>query len=193
MSKQQLDKVLVHMFASGYQYVWVDILCFEQDNETDKANMIGLMVSIYGNAQATFVCMSEDYQYPGIIDSYASGDLIQVKVMQGRSAAINCMSNSLNCVRLSKWFTRVWTLQEAYLSSKMIVMRKEEGKIVSIDSNLAFNRCLDLLAKCDVGSMATTLAYSQVLVLNTKHRLSLALAFKVLGSQSCRKPEDRYF
>lgn len=78
----------------GLRYIWIDSLCILQDSANDKAHEIANMASTYRNALLCMVLLSEN-------------DGSTTQRLEHTS---------------SKWFNRVWTLQESLLSQRLLFL-----------------------------------------------------------------------
>ncbi|KAJ3116951.1 hypothetical protein HK100_000918 [Physocladia obscura] len=54
-SSGKLNDILMLMKTSGIQYWWMDILCIDQDNISDKNAQVSVMGNIYANGSGTMV------------------------------------------------------------------------------------------------------------------------------------------
>ena len=113
----------------GQQYLWVDALCIQQDNEADKTLEILRMDSVYSNAIATIVAAAGDHADAGLCGvgpSCPRRTQIVVGAQGFRfTAASPSFANLLNWHRSrmasNPWATRAWTYQEYRLSRRMLI------------------------------------------------------------------------
>ncbi|RYP26262.1 hypothetical protein DL767_008112 [Monosporascus sp. MG133] len=109
----------------GVRYMWVDALCIRQDDEEHKALQIEQMASVYASAFLTIVAAAGDH---------ADSGLSRVSVpWKHKIEAIHVPGVSLIPVldffddfapgRLSysKWYSRAWTMQEQFLSTRKLI------------------------------------------------------------------------
>jgi hypothetical protein len=81
-------------------YFWIDQLCINQDNPTEKAQEVSKMRQYYSNASFTLISINTEL-----------GDITNTDLMDILKKIIN-----------SEWFTRSWTYQEGWLSKHTIFM-----------------------------------------------------------------------
>lgn len=108
----------------GLRYIWIDALCIQQDDETDKARIISQMSSIYGNCTLSIVAStnsSPEDGLPGISVVARSREQI-VENLQGMSLAVAFHDQqwSLGEIEDSVWNSRAWTFQERQLSKRCV-------------------------------------------------------------------------
>jgi hypothetical protein len=108
----------------GIDYIWIDALCIEQDNEVDKAAIIADMGAIYSNSILTIVASTNSDPsagLPGVSTTPRTQTQIREKV-QGLQLAIAFHDHRrpLQDVEDSVWNSRAWTYQEWQLSQRML-------------------------------------------------------------------------
>ncbi|KAK7920134.1 hypothetical protein PG985_008156 [Apiospora marii] len=112
--------------ALGYDYLWVDQFCINQDNPAKKHEQIRSMGRIYGEAELTLVAACGDdanHGLPGVAShprrQYSSLwlDGCIVQSYQGNTSA---------AVTYSTWNNRGWTFQEGYLSPRLLFIGTNE-------------------------------------------------------------------
>lgn len=105
----------------GERYLWVDALCIEQDNPSQKHSQISQMDIVYSQAIATIVALSgldAESPLPGI----RNGTRLYPKI----AGTINDVAWELSPPRFSQallnseYETRAWTYQERMLSRKCL-------------------------------------------------------------------------
>ncbi|RYP37982.1 hypothetical protein DL767_002710 [Monosporascus sp. MG133] len=111
--------------ALGIEYLWVDSICIVQDDGDDKAREIAHMPSIYNGATVTIVAATAKAAKDGFLH-----DRDPHTLMGGAfSLPFRCPDGRIGSVYLSKIGnlefdehidTRAWTLQEAYLSTRLL-------------------------------------------------------------------------
>jgi hypothetical protein len=110
----------------GYQYLWVDRFCIDQENAKEKHYQIRNMDLIYGGATITLIAAAgEDtsFSLPGV-GATARPQMPCVRVRGWLLGTIP--PNPQYEVEQSKWSTRGWTYQEALLSPRRLVFTKSQ-------------------------------------------------------------------
>ncbi|KAF4996593.1 hypothetical protein FDECE_12362 [Fusarium decemcellulare] len=108
----------------GYRYLWVDRYCIDQHNEPQKIDYINNMDFIYGGAEVTIIAASgtsEDQGLPGIGATKRSK---QQAVELPGFTILSTGPDPTAHITESKWWTRGWTFQEAFLSPRKLVFTK---------------------------------------------------------------------
>lgn len=106
------------------QYLWVDALCIEQDNDLDVRSNISNMSTIYRGAALTIVASSNSSPLeglPGVTSVQRSAEQIR-KTIQGIGMAVQLHDSRLPVaeIKLSTWNIRGWTYQEHQLSRRVV-------------------------------------------------------------------------
>ncbi|KIW23422.1 uncharacterized protein PV07_11620 [Cladophialophora immunda] len=142
------DEVL-RRFRSAVEttYLWIDVICIDQDDAVEKAREVNLMYKVYENAKRTVIWLgpTDDaatfaIQYARTLNASTYLDEYTPTVMyaghetqylQNKSHILDVLDthpqkesliNSCAKLLLRPWFTRVWTQQEGALSSNPVVV-----------------------------------------------------------------------
>lgn len=110
----------------GFQYLWVDKFCIDQENSAAKHDQIQQMRSVYENAELTLIAAAGtdgSYGLPGV--GCRSRTVQPIARLQGVSV-ISTMRDPHMVIRSSHWATRGWTYQEAVLSRRRLVFTDEQ-------------------------------------------------------------------
>jgi hypothetical protein len=103
----------------GERYLWVDSLCIEQDNTSQKLAQINLMDIIYGQALTTIVAIASESASSTFSDVETANQPIPI----APGLAIDTMAPVFGAVlEGSLYETRGWTLQERILSQRCLFM-----------------------------------------------------------------------
>jgi hypothetical protein len=112
--------------AIGFRYLWIDKFCIDQNDAENKHDQIQQMDAIYENSELTIIAAAghdESYGLPGVgFRSRGSQPTVRI----GKVEVIWTMRDPHNSIRGSKWFTRGWTFQEAFLSRRRLVFTEEQ-------------------------------------------------------------------
>jgi hypothetical protein len=110
----------------GFQYLWIDRYCIDQQNKQEVSHQIAVMDKIYQNADLTIItaCGKDpSYGLPGIRNKRNN------KTRTARFGGVNFIVplwESPGRVQNSKWNTRAWTYQEAVFSRRRLVFLDDQ-------------------------------------------------------------------
>ncbi|KAF5617813.1 tol [Fusarium sp. NRRL 52700] len=110
----------------GYRYLWADKYCIDHQSEPQKHDNINNMDLIYGGAELTIIAASgagEDQSLPGIVPTKRSKQ--QVVELPGFTI-LSTGPDPIASIIESKWWTRAWTFQEAFLSPRKLVFTEHQ-------------------------------------------------------------------
>ncbi|KAK0103975.1 hypothetical protein ONS96_005080 [Cadophora gregata f. sp. sojae] len=110
--------------ALGHQYLWVDRYCIDQNDPVTKAIQLSLMDKIYEAAKVTLVAASgadDSAGLPGAGTLPPISRQLQPSTWLGDHRVAAVGPGVLTTVQQSKWASRAWTFQEAYLSTRCLI------------------------------------------------------------------------
>ena len=193
-----VQTVLPYLYERyGNHYVWVDVVCIDQDNIEEKNAQIPLMRTIYSKAAAVVIWL-------GVGDSPINEAIKEIPSILPRldkfdgrlvmnddkllSHGLPISSSSVWCgvhILLSQfWFTRVWVFQEAVLSKKAYLMCGNH--IIDADMLMSFVQGLAS------GSMVGLTRGSQMELENTAVTRGVAMLQKITLYRRWRATNQRY-
>jgi Heterokaryon incompatibility protein (HET) len=112
------------------RYLWVDSLCILQDDETDVAQFIPRMNTIYSQALLTIVAAAGDDANSGLPGLHPGGREKQVSLdAQGVSLlrALHAEPNDFDhYLSYTTWNSRGWTMQERALSRRALIFTSQQ-------------------------------------------------------------------
>jgi hypothetical protein len=133
--------------ALGFQYLWVDQICIDQDDPTTKNEQITQMDLIYHNAELTIVAAAGTDQSYGLPTVNSRSRTVQRAARGGRYEIIETMADPHHQIRGSRWFTRAWTFQEGLLSRRSLIFTDDQ-----IYYECSGMNCHEAMA-CSVGNL----------------------------------------
>ncbi|CCL99252.1 uncharacterized protein FIBRA_01267 [Fibroporia radiculosa] len=111
----------------GKRYLWVDSVCIDQANQTEKLVQIGLMSAIYSGAWATIIAMSGQSARSGLPRiSSLDGVIPQLSYEISGKQLLSTMPTLSQQVSHSPWVTRAWTFQEGLLSPRRLFFTRHQ-------------------------------------------------------------------
>jgi hypothetical protein len=111
----------------GKKYLWVDSICIDQSNPTEKTAQIQIMNTIYEGAFATIIALSgrsADDCLPGV--GGLGKRTQQIYAEFGENLVIEEMPNLVSQVSESVWATCAWTYQEGLLSRRCLFFTEHQ-------------------------------------------------------------------
>ncbi|KIW97509.1 uncharacterized protein Z519_01093 [Cladophialophora bantiana CBS 173.52] len=144
--------------TTNITYLWIDVVCIDQENAVEKAREVALMYKVYEKASKTVIWLGpSDHDVTAAIDYARTLDAgryldeytptvmyagYETQYLQNKSHILDVLDthpqkesliNSCAKLLLRPWFTRVWTQQEGALSSDpVVVCGKEETPWIQI-------------------------------------------------------------
>ncbi|RYP22668.1 hypothetical protein DL765_001518 [Monosporascus sp. GIB2] len=109
----------------GYQYLWIDKFCIDQDNPEIKHDQIKQMGAIYQQAELTIIAaagIDENHGLPGVGRTPRPSQWIA----QLHGADVIWTPDPHYSIRSSKWSTRGWTFQEGRLSRRRLAFTEDQ-------------------------------------------------------------------
>ncbi|KAK6193662.1 hypothetical protein LQW54_012245 [Pestalotiopsis sp. IQ-011] len=99
--------------------VWIDAVCINQDDIGERGHQVGLMPQIYSGAKTVLMYIGEISLYPPTVQRMAVQSVLDVEL----PIPPPCWTEMLS----SRYFTRLWVLQEVALARKAILMCGEQS------------------------------------------------------------------
>ncbi|EEU44566.1 uncharacterized protein NECHADRAFT_85237 [Fusarium vanettenii 77-13-4] len=134
--------------ALGFRYLWADQYCINQTDPVVKMRQINQMDQVYGQAELTIVAACGDsaaYGLPGV-SHRRSREQFQQPIEQGNYQVVELGPDALSDTASSKWSTRGWTFQEAWLSRRLLVFTDKqcyfECEAISCAESLDYGECI---------------------------------------------------
>ena len=132
--------------ALGYEYLWVDQHCIDQDDKAELAAAIAQMDQIYSQAVLTIVSLgeSQDHGLPGVSRPRSC---LQAHLSVGEKSYVSTISSLLVSIARSRWNSRGWCFQETVLSTRMLILAADQAHFLcglGVKSE-AFNDALEEL------------------------------------------------
>ncbi|KAI2470852.1 HET-domain-containing protein [Annulohypoxylon bovei var. microspora] len=109
----------------GFRYLWVDKFCINQRQPDVKHKQIAQMDAVYSNSELTIIAAAgqdENHGLPGV--SSCPRAVTLVAELEG--SRVLWFQNPQDLIQKSKWNTRGWTYQEAFLAQRRLVFLDDQ-------------------------------------------------------------------
>ena len=110
----------------GIDFLWVDALCIQQDSP-DDLEQVNYMDSVYGAAMLTIVAATGSGSWSGLagVRENSRRNPQEVLEIYGMTLA-SCQTPTAKLIKHCKWKQRGWTLQENFLSQRLLVFGEDQ-------------------------------------------------------------------
>ncbi|KAI3344018.1 heterokaryon incompatibility protein-domain-containing protein [Ustulina deusta] len=111
----------------GYEWLWVDRVCIDQNSDSEKAKLIPYMKDIYAAAHLTIVAACGKGADDGLLGTQGTPRKTDKPLVLGRSVAVLPVSDRFEIlVSNSIWSERGWTFQEHVFSRRLLFVFDSE-------------------------------------------------------------------
>jgi hypothetical protein len=110
----------------GYQYLWIDKYCIDQDDPKEKASQISCMDQIYECSIAVLVAAGGKDSAFGLPGVTTRSRIPQPTVSLQGITLCSTLPNTVYTIRRSGWMTRGWTFQEAIFSKRRLYFTEHQ-------------------------------------------------------------------
>ena len=114
----------------GETYLWVDLLCIDQDDPIEKAAEIAQMNEVYLAATATIVALCSTDANSGLpgVDEYRPPRAQRIESFEDvRLATVNPSPSDIMSRQDCTWNSRIWTMQEHLLSRRLLFLGPKQA------------------------------------------------------------------
>lgn len=130
ISTTMFDAVL-DQHQSRDEGIWIDAICIDQSNPTEKLHAVGSMDAVYRSARLVVIVLEDVYL------SNREADYVRLLLAQEQKGPIareDLPTTSLNFSHLlsSRWITRAWCSHEYQLSAKSLFLVPTDSGILQI-------------------------------------------------------------
>ncbi|KAI1050861.1 hypothetical protein LB507_009299 [Fusarium sp. FIESC RH6] len=105
----------------GFDYLWVDMLCIDQQSNEDKHRQIAIMDQIYRSADLTIIVAAGSDCGDGIPGVSERCRPPRLSITIGHTILIEEKEDPASEIEASIWRSRGWTFQEGLLSRRRLV------------------------------------------------------------------------
>jgi hypothetical protein len=116
-----LEEALLHIrFPDRRRVIWADAICVNQSDLQERSQQVRLMGDIYRNAEKVLIWLGPDYAHVTARQTFnALRELIRPPHLTGDDQKIQ---HHMEEVAKSKWFTRLWVVQELLLARRAVAL-----------------------------------------------------------------------
>ena len=110
----------------GFQYLWIDRYCINQQNEKEASALIRQMDLIYKNSEITIIAAAgkdPSYGLPGVGRRHRAP---QPHAMVDDHFLVSALNDVSYYIRNSLWISRGWTYQEGLLSRRRLLFTDQQ-------------------------------------------------------------------
>ena len=116
-----IEDAITAVVKLQFRYLWVDRYCIPQDQDEAKHTQIQNMDKIYGSAALTIIAAAGKDPSNGLPGVSPRSGLSNSVRIGSRTFVTVGTGDTPETMEHSKWNTRAWTMQEAYLSCRCLV------------------------------------------------------------------------
>ncbi|KAI1481065.1 HET-domain-containing protein [Daldinia eschscholtzii] len=119
-----IQDAIVVTKSLGFRYLWVDKFCIAQNELEIKHSQIMQMDAVYANSELTIIATAgqdENYGLPGV----SRRPRVATPTVELNGVRLSWFREPRRLIRESKWNTRGWTYQEAFLARRRLVFLDE--------------------------------------------------------------------
>ena len=112
----------------GERYLWIDLLCIDQNNAAKKRIQISQMNEVYSHAEFTIVALARSNVHrglPGVRPGSRSTNHYSIAI-DGRTFVVGTVWYHFYTIAGSTWNSRAWTLEEGMLSTRCLFFGPHE-------------------------------------------------------------------
>ncbi|KAG8528587.1 uncharacterized protein KY384_006274 [Bacidia gigantensis] len=104
------------------RYLWIDAICINQSDFSEKGHQVSLMRSIYGAAQGTIIWLGKaTIETKSAFESFESIALTEPTLTNDNIALTANWSPSLQHLVRKRWWSRMWVVQEVVVAKQVSV------------------------------------------------------------------------
>lgn len=137
---RQVLRALKH-HGHTFEYFWIDAICINQSDLAEKSVQVALMAEIYAAADAVYAWLGDSsgdvetevnmlellrdqcHAWTNDGKDFEFGNADQIKVHKELPVPVDFDFDALAAFCESKWFSRLWILQEAMLAKVLFIVR----------------------------------------------------------------------
>lgn len=129
---------VIHVVADNKQFIWLDIACIDQENDSVKMDEVNKQAAIYRRARTMYAWVvpwttSEMFNAFHTMENFPESlgfgpeGLARLEPLGSPVAAdIDSVCAHYQSIARQGWFTSLWTLQEGFLSRPLILSKSSD-------------------------------------------------------------------
>lgn len=111
----------------GYRFLWVDRYCINQQDETEKRDLVAKMDMIYRGADLTIVAAAGHDEHFGLPGVGTTGRKKQKVIELDSCTILSTGPDPILETKRSRWWSRGWTFQEGLLSRRRLIFTEHQS------------------------------------------------------------------
>jgi hypothetical protein len=119
-----LEHALKRLRHHGRLWLWIDAVCMNQEDITEKNNQVPLMSTIYGNAKSVYIWLGEEEEKDKKAFAFITNQVLQLTRFDQLVLEKNSASEwqAMFALMTRPWFSRRWVIQEVALAKEAMLM-----------------------------------------------------------------------
>lgn len=182
----------------GGKYMWLDIVCMNQDKQHEIDEEVPFMGDYYAGADITLVLSDARYETSRNFKKWLNmmDDVAERGAFTEEEANWIYSHDDVDLLDISQevWFTRLWTIQEAALSKEIILVDNRGLRIPLYDVLVKVLYMTDInrfhIYHVFKKSWRRLLALCDVMQIYAEGSFSIVNAW---NERECYRPEDRFY
>ncbi|KAF1835199.1 HET-domain-containing protein [Decorospora gaudefroyi] len=164
--RENLHKFLEHYREEGY--LWIDQICIDQSNVSERNHQVSLMKEIYCKASFVNVWLQNEYRNP--------------KFMLNPSSGEQAVGEEIVKIFRDKYWTRLWITQEFLLAERLQIMF--QGDAIPWEE-----LCTEVRAYNDISSRVAFFVFSS----RSPAPFTLKTCIGLFSGAGCQDPRDKVY
>lgn len=201
-NSNKIARILDAMARFKKEYCWLDVLCMPQGEENQKHvnEEIPFMGNYYAGANVVLVLSTVD---PIVTDEFTKWYDIMVDVIEKNRNFTKEEEDWMRSYERSdafdisgeKWFTRLWTFQEAVMADKLfLICSSGHYNLVDIAKKMEKMNILNVTSDYMFRKSARSLIETLTVMENRSNGyLDLAQVMSECSNRDCFKPQDKFY
>jgi hypothetical protein len=121
----------IQVVGTDVEFIWLDVACIDQDNAAERDEEVGRQAGIFRRAQQSYIWLHNTSTQDL---SNAINTIVEFDPRDNEDRGMSYNSMTAERILFSdRWFSSLWTLQEAYLSPRALFLSRA-GELIQTNS-----------------------------------------------------------